>query len=363
MKEVGGINLGQGVCNLPVPEFLIDAATRAMRDGHNRYTDPRGTEELRVAISGKLAQDNQLDVDPNLEVLATCGATGAFEVVCGTFLNPGDRVVVFEPTYPYHVQALLRYGAEILRIPMQAPNWEIDFALLGRALVQKPKFVLLNTPGNPTGKVWTTPELDRLAALLEPTDTLLVTDEIYEYMVFDGASHHSPGAHPRLNARTIAMGGFSKTFAITGWRIGYLVAPEVCTGPLSRFLDAVYVCPPAPLQQAVALAIETLGSPYFASLAAKYQAKRDLFSRGLAQLGFDPLPAQGAYYLLAGYEGVLGDVLPNDAADLLIERSGIGAVPSSDFVVRPEEHRWLRFCVAHPDEVLEEAIKHLGEFR
>lgn len=360
VREVGGINLGQGVCNLAPPTEMIEAAERAMRGGINLYTDPRGLASLREAIAEKLRRDNRIAAEADSGVLVTCGATGAFEAVCGVLLNPGDKVVVFEPSYPYHLQALKRYQAEVITIPLLGPNWSVDFDFVSQALSQNPKFILVNTPGNPTGKVWQKAELDKLADLLEPTETLLVTDEIYEYMVFDSESHLSPASLDRLKDKTLTMGGFSKTFAITGWRIGFLHVPAVLEPHFVRFLDAVYVCPPAPLQQGVAEMLAVHGETYLPKIAAKYQAKRDLFAQGLTSLGFAPLPLKGAYYLLASWPESLGCFDSVEASYRLIESSGVGAVPSSDFVRNHHDSPWLRFCLAHDEPELEEALDRLS---
>lgn len=358
VNEVQGINLGQGVCNLPLPEGLQEAAERAVRDGFNRYTDPRGLLEYREAVTEKLSRDNQIEVDPAREVIATCGATGAFEAVCGVFLNPGDRVIAFEPSYPYHLQGFRRYGAQVELVSIREN--EIDWDRLTELLQTGIKLILVNSPGNPSGKVWSKEEIDRLAQLLEPTDTLLVTDEIYEYMVFDGRKHISPASHPLLKDRTLTMGGFSKTFAITGWRLGYLAIPKVYSRLLAAFCDAVYICPPAPLQAAVASYLTDPGESYLSLLAGKYQRKRDLMFSGLKALGFQPKLPQGAYYMQVGYAEKLGKIDPIAAADLLIDRAKIGAVPSSDFVHDVHDELWLRFCLAHEDELLEQALTQLA---
>lgn len=367
VQKVNGINLGQGVCNLPTPEKVLAYATKAAQNGINRYTNPRGLDSLRIALAGKLQRHNNITANPETEILVTCGATGAFEAVCGTLLDPGDEVIVFEPSYPYHIQALKRYQASIKVVPLPAPHWEVDFELLRAHITPKTKFVLLNTPGNPTGKVWTREELINLAAILEPTNTLLVTDEIYEYMVFDGASHLSPASLPELAPRTITMGGYSKTFSITGWRIGYLVAPAPVASLMTAFLDAVYVCPPAPLQQAVADGVGEFPDDFYNNLRDKYQAKRDAFIAGLTGTGFQPFTPAGAYYLLADYSALIPS-LPNqspsnnpgmDFVMHLIHSTGVGAVPASDFVGNPAQTPWIRFCLASEDAILTQALQNL----
>lgn len=361
--RVHGINLGQGVCNLPVPEYVIERATAAEKDGINRYTNPRGLQSLREAIAKKLAHYNGIETDPDVNVLITCGATGAFEGVCGILLDPGDEVVVFEPSYPYHLTALRRYGANVKTIKLRSPNWEIDFDELRALISDRTKFLLLNTPNNPTGKVFTKDELEQISNLLIDTGCLLVTDEIYEYMTFDGMRHCSPASIPSLSNRTVTIGGYSKTFSITGWRIGFVVAPASIAGPLTSFLDAVYVCAPAPLQQAVADGIDHFEDSFYHQLNAKYESKRNFFAEGLRQIGLMPLVPQGAYYMICLFDQAFPEMSSNDFVQLMIRESGVGAVPSSDFVRDSNEAKWVRFCLANEDEVLEEALQRLQSLR
>ena len=363
VAKVGGINLGQGVCQLPTPQYVLDQAKAAVQEGINRYTNPRGLESLRSALARKLSHFNKIEgLDPDTEVLVTCGATGAFEGVCATLLDPGDEVVVFEPSYPYHVQALKRYGAKVKTVRLQEPDWTIDWSELQNAVSERTKFVLVNTPGNPTGKVFTVSELEQIGRILEPFRSLLVTDEIYEYMVFKGR-HVSAASLPSLQGRVITMGGYSKTYSITGWRIGYCVAPPQIAEAMASVLDAIYVCAPAPLQEAVARAIEEFDDAYYEGVRLKYQAKRDRFVAGLRDIGLDPYVPDGAYYLLSRYEGTAPGIDSTEFVRRMIASAGVGAVPSSDFVGDPASAPWIRFCLALEDEVLDHALERLGELR
>lgn len=359
VAKVRGINLGQGVCQLPVPDFVVEQAHAAAVEGHNRYTNPRGLLSLRRALASKFEHFNKISgLDPETEILVTCGATGAFEGVCATLLDPGDEVVIFEPTYPYHVQALKRYGAKITYVSLNENDWSIDWDGLQAALTERTKFLLVNTPNNPTGKVFTTEELERIAELLAPYPALLVTDEIYEYMAFD-RPHVSPASLPSLRARTITMGGYSKTFSITGWRIGYCVAPPLVASAMASVIDAIYVCAPAPLQEAVARGIEEYDDAFYTVLNQKYKAKRDLFVNGLRELGMDPLVPEGAYYLLSRYDRMAPGFDSMAFVNRMIHESGVGAVPSSDFVREPAHAPWIRFCLAVEDEVLHAALDRM----
>lgn len=362
VAKVGGINLAQGVCQLPVPGEVLEAAHRAALAGTNLYTNPRGLLSLREALVKKFDAHNGIKgLDPEQHVLVTCGATGAFEAICAAFLNPGDEVVVFEPSYPYHMQALRRYQANIKVVPLRAPTWEFDEEELARAITPNTKFVLANTPNNPTGKLFSREELLNLGRLIEGTNAFLVTDEIYEYMTFNGAKHVSAASLPELQGRVLTVGGYSKTFSITGWRIGYLVVPASISALLTSVIDAIYVCAPAPLQQAVADGINLYGPEFYEALSNKYERKRDFFANGLIKLGFTPNIPKGAYYMIASYEGRYPELSSAEFVNRMIAEAGVGAVPSEDFVGNPELARWVRFCLAVEDSVLESALERLQQ--
>lgn len=360
---MGGINLGQGVCNLPTPPEVVEAAHRAAIDGENRYTHPRGTLELRKALADKLRLHNGMDVDPEVNVMVTCGATAAFEAVCAALLDPGDEVVVFEPSYPYHLQALRRYGAVVQTVPLLPSRWDIDWEAVATSVSERTKFLLVNTPGNPTGKVWSAQELTRLGDLAIRNGAMLVTDEIYEYMTFDGLRHTSAASLADLNDHVITIGGYSKTFSITGWRIGYAVAPPLIASAMTAFLDAVYACAPSPLQQAVAHGVRTFENSFYEQMQCKYEGKRDLFFDGLLSAGLKPLKPAGSYYMLAGFDDAFPGMSSMDFARHMIERAGVGAVPSGDFVREPSRAPWVRFCLAQEDGILMDALDRLSGLR
>ena len=363
VQKVGGVNLSQGTCQLPVPELVQQAACDAVKEGINRYTNSKGLDSLRGALSTKLKAFNNIQAsDPDKNIIVTCGATGAFEGVCATLLNPGDEVVLFEPYYPYHMQTLKRHNAKITTIPLTAPHWKLDSDALKKTVTAKTKFILINTPLNPTGKVFSKEELLEIRDVTAPFNTLLVTDEIYEYMVFDGLKHVSAASLPGLEDRVITMGGYSKTFAITGWRIGYIAAPESLVSSIAQIVDAIYVCPPAPLQEAVARGITGLGDDFFSDIAKKYQQKRDRFSASLEKVGIKPLPIQGAYYLVANFEDKDSTLSSSEFVYKMIEKVGVGSVPSNDFVRDPSKAKWVRFCISVEDSVLDEAIERISKF-
>jgi aminotransferase len=360
VQRINGVNLGQGTCQLPAPDYVLQWADISARGGNNRYTNPRGLLSFREALAKKLAHHNGIEgLDPESEILITCGATGAFEAVCAVLLDPGDEVVVFEPYYPYHIQALKRYGAKITYVPLRGNGFQFDPDELRRAVNEKTKFMLVNTPGNPTGKVLSKDELETIAGILEPYRALLVTDEIYEYMVFDGARHISPASLPSLRDRTITMGGYSKTFSITGWRIGYCVVPAAIAPEMASVLDAIYVCAPAPLQEAVAQGINHFGDDFYEELCAKYKHKRDLFAAGLTEIGLEPVVPNGAYYMICRFDKLFPGLTSWEFVRRMIASSGVGGVPSDDFVRDSSVAPWVRFCLAVDDSVLETALERL----
>jgi len=338
----GGINLGQGVCELPTPGILREALKDAIGDDEPQtYTHYAGIPELRAAIARKLRDTNGLATNDD-EVLVTSGSSAAFFAAGLALLDPGDEVVLFEPFYSYHRSQL-----------------ELIGAVLAHAISRKTRAVVVNTPTNPTGKVWTKHELEALADDLKDTDAIVLTDEVYEYLTYDGRRHISPASIDGLRDRTVTIGGFSKTFAITGWRIGYLAAPRPIVDTIGRVFDQMTVCAPRPLQRAVAHALRELPPTFYDDLRADYHRRRDRFCTALAKAGFRFEPPEGAYYVLADYREALGDVEPIDAVRRLIDRARINAVPGHLFHARPDGVRTMRFHFAVADPVLDEVCARL----
>ena len=262
-NRVGGINLAQGVCDLDVPPIVIDAAYEAMQDGMNQYTRYDGMPIIREAIAHKFKVFNRADIDPEKNIIPSAGATGAFYSACLALLNPGDEVILFEPFYQYHVNTLLAVGAVPRYVSMKAPDWSIDMDEVRSVIGPRTKAMIINTPGNPSGKVFTRGELEEIADICEEVDIFLFSDEIYEYFVYDGQEHVSPWSIPSLRERTVVITGYSKTFSITGWRLGYCVCDERWASMIGYVNDLVYVCAPAPLQVGVAAGIMKLPPSYY----------------------------------------------------------------------------------------------------
>lgn len=356
--RVDGINMAQGVCDTPVPEAVIKGAERAMAMGLNTYTRYDGLAELREAIAGKLADSNGVTADPETEITVSAGATGAFHCACLALLNPGDEVILFEPYYGYHISALVAVDALPRTVRMRAPDWSFDPADVERAVTPRTRAIVVNTPANPSGKVFSRAELEGIAAVATRHDLFVFTDEIYEYFLFDGRRHVSLAALPGMAERTITIAGYSKTFSITGWRIGYSVAQARWARLIGAMNDLLYVCAPAPLQYGVAVGIRELGPSFYAELACDYQAKRNRFCRALAKAGLPPSTPQGAYYVLADITRLPGATGKERALSLL-DKTGVAGVPGEAFFDGPDADRHIRFCFAKTDADLDEACRRI----
>ncbi len=353
-----GLNMAQGVCDTPVPPAVLRAAGRAIEDGYNVYTRFDGLPELRQAIAGKLARYNGITVDSETEVTVSAGATGAFHCACAALLNPGDEVILFEPYYQYHISALLAVEAIPVLVKMHPPKWSYDSRQLEQAMTQKTKAIIVNSPGNPSGKVFTLEELEGIAALASRHDLFVFTDEIYEYFLYDGRRHLSMAALPGMAERTITIGGYSKTFSVTGWRIGYTAAARPWAQAIGAMNDLLYVCAPAPLQKGVAGGILELPDDFYRDLARSYQDKRDRFCSALAEAGLTPSIPDGAYYVLADASKLPGST-GKARAMYLLEQTGVAGVPGEAFFSGRTGADFIRFSYAKTDADLEEACRRL----
>ncbi len=365
LAKVQGINLAQGLCIMPLPELLIEAATTAMKAGHNKYSAAQGIIELRAAIAARLRSFNKITAASEDTVVVTAGSTGAFEVICQTFLQPGDEVVSFVPFYPYHHNALLRAQVRPRYIELKRPNWDIDWAALEQAFNKKTKFLLLATPNNPTGKMFSRTELERIGNFCRSHGVFCVTDEVYEYITSPGKEHISMASLPRMFEHCITMSSYSKTFAITGWRIGFLNAPAPIADILKVGFDQLYVCAPTPLQHAVATGVQQLGPDYYANLRKDYDRKRATLLTALRKAGLNPNVPEGAYYIIADTSDRFPGKTSEEVVDIMIERARVGAVPATDFIGSDyrgdaSKSNFLRFSYAVPDEMLEQASKQLA---
>jgi len=356
-----GINLGQGVCDLGTPAPLVAGAAESITGGEDRqtYTHYSGLPELKEEIRRKLRDFNGLDFDAS-EVMVTSGSSGAFTAATMALCEPGDEVILLEPFYSYHRSSLALLGCRPVSVPLVGPDFALDLRALRAALGPRTRALVINTPGNPSGKVFTPAELEAIAELLDGTRVVVLTDEVYEYMCFDGRRHVSPATIPALAERTVTLGSFSKTFSITGWRVGYLAGPARIVEMAGRVFDQLVICAPRPLQRGVARALRDLPPSFYEDLGRGYEAKRDRFCAALANAGFRFTPPAGAYYVLADYREVLGDRAPYDAALALIEKIGVNGVPGDVFYADPTGIRSLRFQFAVEPRVLDDVCARLA---
>ena len=359
-ERVAGINLGQGICDLPTIPELVEGACDAIRGSKATYSKFEGIDLLRERIARKIERFNGFRVDPAKEVVVTVGSTGGFAAAAMATLNPGDEVILFEPYYGYHLNTLKVLGITPRFVPLSPPDWAIDFDALRSAFNAKTRGIVVCTPSNPCGKVFTPDELAKIGALCREHGAWAFTDEIYEYIVYDGKRHVSMASVDGCRDVTITISGFSKTFSVTGWRIGYVAADASVTAPIGLVNDLFYVCAPTPLQWGIAQALE-IGEEYYRNLALDYQKKRDMLAEALHDAGFTPYVPQGAYYMLAGIPDAYAD--GREAADALIEHARVASVPGSAFYASERGKRLLRFCFAKDFDALEEACRRLRNVR
>jgi aminotransferase len=355
--RVGGINLGQGLGDLPTPPRVAEAARRAIDARCATYTYAEGIEPLRRAIAEKLARDNGITADPARQIVVTVGSTGAFTAALLGLLDPGDGLLLFEPYYGYHLNTALVSGIEPHFLTLPAPDFTLREEALRGALRPNTRGLVVCTPANPSGKMWSRAELEIIERVAVERDLLVITDEIYEYIRYDDRPHLSPATVGALGERTVTIMGFSKTFSITGWRLGYAVAPPEMAEALTLVNDLYYICAPAPLQHGVTEGLR--GPPAeLEALRHTYQGKRDLLCEALAASGLTPIVPQGAYYVLADASR-LDCATARQAALRLLERCGVAAIPGSAFYRGEAGERWLRFCFAKDDDTLREAARRL----
>ncbi len=360
-ERVGGINLGQGLGDLPTPPLVRDAAIQAIHDRKSLYSFPEGVAELRTRIAEKLARDNGITADPQREIVVTVGSSGGFACATMGLLNPGDGIILFEPYYGYHLNAALLAGLEPQFVTLDPPAFNLDEQRLRAAIRPNTRAVVLCTPSNPSGRMYGEADFRMLERVLSEHNLLLITDEIYEYIIYDERKHICAATIGGLRDRTVTLMGLSKTFSITGWRLGYAVAPPEMARAMTLVNDLFYVCAPTPLQHGVTAGF---GAPreFFDSLKRDYQRKRDVLCGGLTEAGLKPIIPQGAYYVLTEI-GHLGFPTAKTAAMALLEETKVASVPGTAFYQGATGESLLRFCFAKEDSILTEAARRLRAFR
>jgi aspartate/methionine/tyrosine aminotransferase len=360
--EYGGVNLAQGFPNFPPPRVLVEAAHRALDGDFHQYAITWGARNLREAIAAKFEHFYGPRVDPDRQVTVCCGSTEAMLSTLLAVLDPGDEIVIFEPFYENYGPGAIISGAKPVFVPLEPPEFSFDPDRLARAFTPRTRAIVFNSPNNPTGKVFSLRELEIIAELCQRHDVIAITDEIYEHMVYDGLRHIPIATLPGMAERTITISGVSKSYSVTGWRIGYTISSPALAVGIRRAHDFVTVGAPAPLQEAAVTALQ-LPDSYYDALREAYQARRDLLRGQLDKAGFRTFEPQGAYYILTECAHFLERYnLPDDTAFamFLIKEVGVATVPGSSFYAHPELGRTkIRFCFPKTDDVLLDAGQRL----
>jgi len=361
-QQYGAINLAQGFPDFPAPEALKEAAARAILEDHNQYAITWGSPRLRRAIAEKYRRFYGMELDPERHITVCCGATECMIATLLALLNPGDEVIIFEPFYENYGPDTWISGAKPVYVPLRPPSWTFDPDELRRAFSHRTRAIILNTPHNPTGHVFSEEELRWIAELCQRYGAYAITDEIYEHIVYDGRRHIPIATLPGMWERTVTISGMSKSYAVTGWRIGWCIAPEDLTEAIRKVHDFLTVGAPAPLQEAGAVALE-FPMAYYEQLRADYDRRRRLLVGALEELGFEVWWPQGAYYVMADFRA-FGAEEDTAFAMRLVREIGVAVVPGSSFYAHPERGRsQVRFAFCKREETLREAVARLRRLR
>ncbi len=358
--RIGGINLGQGICDLPAPDLIKQEAYEAIEHDKSIYSACEGIFPLRQAVANKIQTFNHIPVEPE-NVIITHGSTGAFVCLARTLFNPGDEAIVFEPFYGYHKTILELMGVQVHGVPIHLDKeFFIDYQQLADSITSKTKAIIVCTPNNPTGKVYSREELLTIGRIAEEKNLYVITDEIYEYITYPGFEHVSLASLENFKERTITLSGFSKTYNMTGWRLGYASGPSAIIEKMALVQDLFYVCPATPLQYAL-LAAFKLEPQYFDTMRTMYYEKGQQAVSELTDMGFDVTRPQGAYYLLADFRK-LGFKDDKEASTFLLEKAKVASVTGSSFYLNPEQGKHcLRFCYALNEQAVTQAFQQMRD--
>ena len=355
--ECKAVNLGQGFPDFDCDPALVEHVASAMREGHNQYPPMAGLPVLREAVAAKVESLYGRRYDPGSEITVTAGATQAILTAVLCCVGPGDEVVVLEPCYDSYAPNIELAGGRVVRVPLTPGSFRPDFARIAAALTPRTRLIIVNSPHNPSATVWTAAEWQRLAALLAPTEVLLVSDEVYEHMVFDGQPHLSASSIPALASRGFVVSSFGKTFHVTGWKVGTVAAPAALTAEFRKVHQFNVFTVNTPVQHGLARYLAD-PAPY-TGLPAFYQRKRDLFRAGLARSRLRLLPSEGSYFQLVDYSAV-SDLDELAFCRWLTTEAGVAAIPLSAFYEGGFEQRLARLCFAKKDDTLQRAVERLA---
>ena len=359
--ETGAVNLGQGFPDFDCDPALVDAVTAAMKAGHNQYPPMPGIPALRQAMADKMQALYGLTCDPATQITVTAGATQAILTAILAIVHPGDEVIVLEPCYDSYVPNIELAGGVVVRVPLTPGSFRPDFAAIAAAITPRTRALIINSPHNPSGQVWSQADMQALQDLLAPTDIVLISDEVYEHMVFDGEQHQSAARFQGLAARAFIVSSFGKTYHVTGWKIGTVVAPASLMAEFRKVHQFNVFTVNTPMQHALASYMAN-PAPYI-ELPAFYQRKRDLFREGLAATRFRLLPGQGTYFQCVGIEGLAvpeRDLPEGEFCQWLTREIGVAAIPLSAFYGSGFDQKVIRFCFAKRDDTLQNALQRLA---
>ncbi len=356
----GAVNLGQGFPDFHCDPKLVDLVSEAMRAGHNQYPVPTGVPALREAIAAKIAAQHGHAYDANAEITVTAGATQALSTAILATVHPGDEVIVIEPAYDSYAPAVQLAGGVVVPVTMAfgEQGYSVPWDRVKAAVTPRTRMVVINSPHNPTGSILRQADLDALAAIVDGTGIIVLSDEVYEHMVYDGAPHASVATHPLLAARAFVVSSFGKTYHVTGWKVGYVAAPAALMHEFRKIHQYVVFSVSSPMQHAIAAYLQD-PAPW-RDLPAFYQAKRDLFRAGLTGSRFTLLPADGTYFQCVRYDAI-SDQSEAEFAKWLTSEIKVAAIPVSAFYSQPKESHVVRFCFAKKDETLQTALARLTQ--
>jgi N-succinyldiaminopimelate aminotransferase len=356
-NQAKALNLAQGFPDFDGPQIVKDAAKQAIDQGYNQYAPAAGLLSLRELVAARKEATSGLTFDPGQEITIFSGATEAIFCAINAFFGPGDELIAFAPYYDSYPLCAMTAGCTFKQVELEAPDWNFSDASLEKAISSRTKGIILNTPHNPTGKVFSVNELERIARLAIKNDLLVITDEVYEDLVFDGAKHISIATLPGMKDRTITISSTSKTYSFTGWKVGYAMAPRNFTSALRNLHQAVVFCSATPLQHGIAQAFK-LDNGYYDEFRQDYQTKRDLLFKALTDVGFRANLPQGTYFILADYSA-FSTKADFDFAVELIDKIGLAAIPISSFYLNPVETQkklhYLRFAFCKNEATLKQA--------
>ena len=359
--ETGAVNLGQGFPDFDCDPALVDAVTAAMRAGHNQYPPMPGVPALRQAVAAKMQALYGLACDPTTEVTVTAGATQAIFTALLAVVHPGDEVIVLEPCYDSYVPNIELAGGVAVRVPLTPGSFRPDFDAIAAAITPRTRALIINSPHNPSGMVWSEADMRALQDLLAPTEVLLISDEVYEHMVFDGQAHQGAARFPGLAARAFIVGSFGKTYHVTGWKVGTVVAPAPLTAEFRKVHQFNVFTVNTPVQHALAGHMADASS--YQGLPAFYQRKRDLFRAGLANTRFRLLPSEGTFFQCVNIAELAvpeRDLPEAEFCQWLTREVGVAAIPLSAFYGNGFDQRTVRFCFAKREDTLNEALRRLA---